>query len=547
MVFFIFIFFTQTANADVKNNDEKSIIYKDSSVDYSDQIIITATRGNISTFEAPYSVNVIQQREFENKQIRSLPEALTETPGVLVQKTANGHGSPFIRGFTGYRTLALIDGVRYNNSVYRDGPNEYFSLIDFNTLESLELLNGPASVLYGSDAVGGTLNLNTKSTDYKYVKTDQTFIHGYQSNRLSSAESSHISRSELQIGKGQSWGLHLGFSFKGFGDVDAADLGTLPETGYEEYAYDARLDVELNPNWMMTYVHQSLAQDDVSRTHSTIFSKSFAGTTIGTDLRRLKDQERTLDYIKLTGLDLNDYIQTANLTLSYQTWDEDSDRIKSDSTRILEFFDSRMFGIDLQLESYTTFGNLVYGIDYYRDNVDSGRTDLNADGSLDRIRIQGPIGDDSTYSILGTYIQGVFDLTERLFITAGSRLSYISAGVGKFEEPDSGLASSFDDNWISSVNSIRTNYSLNNTNTWKLWAGISQSFRAPNIADLSRFGASRTNETEIAATDLDPERFLTYETGIKINQQKFNFTSTYYFTDISDFITSTPTGRIVGG
>lgn len=207
----------------------------------------------------------------------------------------------------------------------------------------------------------------------------------------------------------------------------------MPETAYEEYAYDARLDMTLNNDWNLTLVHQTLAQDDVWRTHSTIFSKSFAGTTVGTDLRRLKDQERSLDYIKLTGVELNKVIQTANLTVSYQTWDEDGDRIKANSTRNLEFFDSRMFGIDLQLESYTSIGNFVYGFDFYQDKVDSGRTDFNADGSLDRVRIQEPIGDDSTFSLWGVYIQGEFFVTDDLIVTIGNRFSYVSADIGRFK------------------------------------------------------------------------------------------------------------------
>jgi hemoglobin/transferrin/lactoferrin receptor protein len=520
---------------------------KDQEVENKKEVIITATRGSISTYQAPYTVSVIDEKEIKRKQIRSLPESLAETPGVLVQKTSNGQGSPFIRGFTGYRNLALIDGVRYNNSVYRDGPNEYFSLIDINTLHSIELLNGSTSVLYGSDAIGGTLNLLSRSSNYQYETENDMFVHGSQSNRLSTAENSHISRTEAEIGKGKLWGLHVGNSYKGFGDIDAAELGTLPETGYEEHAYDARLDVNLTNKWKLTMLHQALSQDDVERTHSTIYSKSFSGSTIGTDLRRRKDQERSLSYVKLNGLDINNFIQNAILTLSYQTWDEDGDRIRSNGNRILEFFDSRMFGIDLQLESYTSFANFIYGIDFYQDNVDSGRTDFNADGSINQVRIQGPIGDDSIFVQSGLYIQAEIPVTNNLNITAGSRFNYVSADIGRYEDPTTNLAASYDDDWTSNVNSIRASYNLTESETWKLWAGVSQSFRAPNIADLSRFGASRSNETEIAATGLEPEKFLTYEIGVKARNNKAGFTSSYYYTQIDDFIASTPTGNIVGG
>jgi hemoglobin/transferrin/lactoferrin receptor protein len=130
-------------------------------------VVVTGAARGAATVEAPYTVNVVSRAQLARKLVRTLPEALSETQGVLVQKTAHGQGSPFLRGFTGYRTLTLIDGVRYNNSVYRDGPNEYFSLIDFNAMERLELLSGPAAVLYGSDAVGGTLNLQTRAARFE--------------------------------------------------------------------------------------------------------------------------------------------------------------------------------------------------------------------------------------------------------------------------------------------------------------------------------------------------------------------------------------------
>ena len=119
----------------------------------------------------------------------------------MVQKTAHGQGSPFLRGFTGYRTLTLIDGVRYNNSIYRDGPNEYFSLIDFNSVEQIKLLNGPAGVLYGSDVIDGTLNLQTKSS--RFADAQRRYFRGSQDYRYSTADDSHLASTELDFGTGQ--------------------------------------------------------------------------------------------------------------------------------------------------------------------------------------------------------------------------------------------------------------------------------------------------------------------------------------------------------
>ena len=202
-----------------------------------------------------------------------------------------------------------------------------------------------------------------------------------------------------------------------------------------------------------------------------------------------------------------------------------------------------MRGIDLQLESEVPFGRLVYGADYYQDEVDSSRRDLNPDGSLDRIRIQGPIGDDSSYDVFGAYGQGEFELTDRLDLTVGGRYTHIRAKVGRFEDPSSGEPSSFSDQWETLVGSVRASYDIDSEGQWKLWAGISQSFRAPNIADLSRFGRSRSNENEVPATDLEPENFLTYEVGLRAELDRLNFSGTYHYTRMRDFVTSKPTGN----
>jgi hemoglobin/transferrin/lactoferrin receptor protein len=99
------------------------------------------------------------------------------------------------------------------------------------------------------------------------------------------------------------------------------------------------------------------------------------------------------------------------------------------------------------------------------------------------------------------------------------------------------------------VNSLRASFELSaeTDNEQQLWVGVSQSFRAPNIADLSRFGKSRSSETEVAATELDPETFLTYELGLKRSGRHLDYTASVYYTRIDDFIASTPTGRTVDG
>ena len=156
-----------------------------------DEILVTATRTAQPSFTIPYSDAVISAKDFREQSYRSTPEALRDIPGVMVQKTSHGQGSPFIRGFTGFRNVFLIDGVRLNNSVMRDGPNQYWNTVDPFSLDRIEIIKGPSSVLYGSDAIGGTVASFTLSP-YSYGRG--VHANGRTLYRYSSGERSNIAR-----------------------------------------------------------------------------------------------------------------------------------------------------------------------------------------------------------------------------------------------------------------------------------------------------------------------------------------------------------------
>ncbi|MBL9116641.1 MAG: TonB-dependent receptor [Verrucomicrobiaceae bacterium] len=511
------------------------------------EVVVTATRSELDPYLAPHVVETLEANDIIERQARSVPEALRQMSGISVQKTSNGQGSPYIRGFTGFRTLALIDGVRFNNSIFRDGPNEYWNTIDALSMSGFELVQGQGSVLYGSDAIGGTLNLLTKRAAYESETAGEFFIHGNTFHRYSTAEQSYIGRVETQMGVGGEWGLHLGASLKSFGDVIGAEVGTQEKTGYDEWSYDARLDMRLSPNWELTAAHQYLDQDDAWRTHSTRYGISWQGTEIGSDKLRVFDHSRQLSYLKLSGTDLNGFIDRATITLSYQNGDEIQDRIKDDGKREYSGFEIQTYGVDIQLESDTGLGKLVYGVDYYDDNVDSFRRDYKPSGALNKVRIQGPIGDDSSYDLLGVYLQDEVKLNDRFTLFLGGRYSHAEADIGKYEDPETEQQNSFNGSWDNAVFSARLTADLDKEGHFKLYGGVSQGFRAPNLSDLSRLDIARSGELETPVTDLDPEKFTNFEIGLKASTGKFTGGLAYFYTDINDMIVRRPTGRTVGG
>ena len=184
------------------------------------------------------SVNVVDDTDIENRSLRTLPEALRYQSGVLVQKTTHGHGSPYIRGFTGRQNLLLVDGVRVNNSTFRSGPIQYWNTLDADAVSRMELVKGPGSVLYGSDSLGGTLNILSKSTGY--LENEGSYSDGSLSYKFDTNSESHVGRLEQRIGEGGKWGASFGISVKDFGDIRDNALGTMKHTGHGPIAHNAQ-------------------------------------------------------------------------------------------------------------------------------------------------------------------------------------------------------------------------------------------------------------------------------------------------------------------
>jgi len=512
------------------------------------ELVITATRSATDEKKVPAQVRTLSSEDIQQRQARTLPEAMRELPGVNVQKTSNGQGSPFIRGFTGFRNLALIDGIRFNNSIFREGPNQYWNTIDSYAIDRMELVPGQGSVLYGSDAIGGTVNMFTKSSGFQ-TEAPGTFFHGLTSYRGSTAEESNVLRQEVQFGEGGRWGLHIGASLKSFGDVHAAGLGDQPSTGYDEWAYDVRLDIALDPNWTFTAVHQQLRQEDVWRTHATVRGTSWQGTTIGTDLKRSYDQERSLSYLKLAGTDLEGPIQAASLTISLQSMGEYEHRIRRPADNRQNYSQTELWtlGLDLQLQSQTPLGKLTYGIDYFHDDVDSGSRRYRRNGNFVRDEIQGPVGDDATYHLFGAYLQDEIDLGDRVHLFFGGRYTYAAAEVDRYDDPATArIYDSQSDDWKNFSASARITFDLDEKDRYRLFAGVSQGFRAPNLSDISRLDIARTGEVEVPSPGLDPEEFINFEIGLKADTEHFSGSLSYFYTDINEMVIRRATGAFIG-
>lgn len=503
------------------------------------ETVISASRSAELLRDSPYSISLIGEDELLQNSIRTLPEALKLSPGVMIQKTTHGHGSPFIRGFTGRQNLLLVDGVRINNSTFRSGPIQYWNTVDSSAVDRLELVKGQGSVLYGSDAIGGTLNTLTKSSNFR-ERLDGWFNNNSLFYRFDTNSRSHVGRFESSFGEGGKWGVLLGVSQKNFGDIRDSSVGRMENTGYDEIDADFRIDVAISYATTLTLAHHRVNQDDVWRWHSTIYNPGWNHggyvVTPGSFAARIYDQERSLTYLKLEGGEGEGWLKKWSATLSYQKSQDSQFQNRALTDIRTQLAEVQTWGLGLQMESDFGDGSLLYGVDYYHDSVDSAGTRTGKDP-----RSQRPVADDSSYDLLGVYGQyrwTPFVDVPKLKTTLGVRFTHAEARIGKNFDSTIGADISTSKQWQNWVASARAIYEFNER--WNTYAGISQGFRAPNLNDMSGNLTSRSGFTALGSLDLEPEKFISYEIGSRFQSERASFSVAAYYTAIDNVIIGVP-------
>jgi hemoglobin/transferrin/lactoferrin receptor protein len=504
------------------------------------EVVVTASRTLQDPFASPRAIDVLTNEQLRRQNARSVPQALQGLPSTMLQETAPGQGSPFLRGFTGYNTLLLIDGIRLNNSTFRAGPNQYWATIDPMGLDRIEVLRGPASTLYGSDAVGGTVQVFTKSAD-RFAADGAKFGGGVFA-RYASAEDSPAVRGEVMATVVREGGLRtgalLGGSARAFGDIEGGRAtGVQPNTSHDEDGFDLKVEHWLGKDTKLVFLHQEFAQNNVPRTHATVFGESWRGSAVGTDRRRDLDQNRRLTYLQLHRTDLGGPVDAMRFSVSWQTQRELEDRQPATGATRWQAFEVGTFGTFAQFDSETGIGTLTYGVDYYRDNVNSWSRRSGAPVASDSI--QGQVGNDASYDLLGVFLTDVLEIGDCLGIEGGLRYTYAAVDADSVRDPSNNRIA-ISDHWDELTGNLNLRVGI--VDGWNAYGGVSQGFRAPSLADLSSFGVARSGELEVATPGLDEEHYTSYEVGTKVRAGRVSGQLAYYYTDIEDQILRFPNG-----
>ena len=485
------------------------------------------TRSGLSIFDIPAHGSIIGRQALAEKQPMDMFQALQNEVGVLVQQTARGQASPFIRGLTGQQVLVLIDGIRTNNAIFRAGPNQYFNLIDPGQVDHIEILRGAQSTLWGSDAIGGVINIVTRG-----AALDEGNYRGGEFREIfSTADSGSYSRLSAE-GWGGYGGFFGGASYLNVHDLDrGGDLGRQPFTNYDQYAGDVRYDYLLGGDAMLTVALSHFEQQDVPR--SDRFPPFVFGPPANAPRPTFFDpQQRDLAYIRIQGTACNDWFDAYTTTLSYQRNKEGSSDVRSATRTDLAEFDVDTLGYTLTFaRDFDAFGRLIYGADYYQDDVDAFRNRFNpVTGGLTRDNPQFP--NDSRYDRAGAFVGWEVDVTERLLATAGVR--YENSDASGTINAVSGTRREFErtyQDWIGSVGLV---YEVDPM--LHLVGSVSEGYRAPNLDDLTADNPVLQNAQDVPSLDVQPEHAVTYEIGFKVNAPRLRLQVFEFWTDLEDAI-----------
>lgn len=492
------------------------------------RVTVTAERGLVR--EAG------QTTQFVNIVLPDLPvptagHALEGLPQVLVQSTTPGQVSPFLRGLTGYHVLNLVDGVRFNNSTFRSGPNQYLGFVDPAAVQTVEAVLGPAGAQYGSDALGGAIHVRTPQLKL----ADRLRPTGDMSVWGASADLSRGANARLGMTSAR-WAFDLGGSIAGHDDLrpgggdDSRDVfrrlfgvsgvigPRLPGTSWWRHGFHAKATTTLKGRSLLTFWYNRGELRGVDA------YKDLLGG-LGRLQSGFEPQVLDFGYVRFerpgTGL-LENILATFSGNSQRDGSVRQGQRLTDPILR--DRVDVKGFGYTGQVVSRLHRRVVVvYGSDIHDEYIDAVRTE--------NLRPARPLyPDGSAYRTFAGFGQGAAELG-RLRLSGGGRWTAI-----RYAQPGSDTRPFDNFSWHSAV-------------SWQFVPAVaahflaSRGFRAPNLNDLGAIGLNDLGY-EIPASEapgavigssagenatpagrrtaiLVPERLINYEAGLRFRTDRF--------------------------
>ena len=491
------------------------------------EVMLTTQRAPKNSIGIPHAIEKTAANYFQDYQPRTTPESLQGMSGVFVQKTNHGGGAAFVRGLTGNQTLLLIDGIRLNNATYRYGPNQYLNTIDPFLIDNIEVAKGTGSVQYGTDAIGGVIQLFSRDVAF----SDKRKIEGSGIAKYMSSDMEKTLRAALHYTSSKI-AFTTGVTVRKFGDLVGGDsTGKQTPSGYDEWSLNAKAKFLLNEKMTLTLSHQQLKQTDVPLYHR-VRLENFA-------VSRFDLQHNQLQYARLLIRTPNQLFKEWIITASHQQSKEKRTNRRNNAVTQRNEFD-KVNTASITLQAGSEFGKdwtATSGIDIYRDKVRSGATETNLQQNT-IFQKRGLYPDEASS---GNY--SVFTLhhytCNRWSFDAGMRLNRFSIRLADTSLGKVHLTP------VAFVYNTALNYALSKRHY--LYANYNTGYRAPNIDDLGTLGIVDFRY-EVPANNLGSEKSINVELGYKFRIKKLRGDFSLYHMKLKDLITrSKSEGEIING
>lgn len=560
--------------ATIKTNNY--IVYLTKESEQLDEIVISLFKKDQKSGKIAEQIAVLNAREIQKVSPQTSADLLATIPGVKVQKSQFGGGSPVIRGMESNRVLLVVDGVRMNNAIYRKGHLQNAITVTPNMLDKTEVVFGPSSVVYGSDALGGVIHYYTKTPRL----SDENEVKSQFFSRFSTVNQEITTNFTAEI-RGKNWASLTSISYSDFGDLMA---GKNRSHGFEDWGKVFFYSENLNGNYKVTPTKNSNPdlQRNTGYNQTDVLQKFFIPLSKNTDLKVNLQYSTSSDIPRFDRLmELTDITDTSSLKFAEwyygpqnrflvssqlllnpnKSWLENGS-ITAAYQNIEESRIQRKFGSldrSYREESVAVFSlngdfsvplttdktrNLSYGFEIAYNDVGSNSygKELNIvngeiNGFSNDFKVQSRYPDgNSNYLSSAVYLDYRQDISKKSTLNTGIRFTNTKLNATWIDE----TFLQFEDKDISANNSAVTataGYVYKPNKNWQINSVVSSGFRSPNIDDIGRVREKAGNVTipNIAVT---PEFAYSAEFSILkfFNDKKFRLGANVYYTLLDNYI-----------
>ena len=510
-------------------------LYLQSSLLAMDEIIVAANRWKQHARDLPVKITSISKKDIQLQNPQTAADLLTVSGKVFMQKSQQGGGSPMIRGFATNRLLYAIDGIRMNTAIFRGGNIQNVISLDPFATERTEVLFGPGSVMYGSDAIGGVMSFQTLTPQFS--NEEKTVVSGSAVTRYSSANNEKTGHFDVNVGW-KKWASVTSISSNDFGDLRMGSHG--PEeylrpfyvqrqngvdvvvtndnplvqkpTAYSQINLMQKVRFQPNENWDFQYGFHFSETSSYSRYDRHIRYNSAGLPRYGEFY--YGPQKWIMNNLNITHQSKSKLFDEMSLRLAHQFFEESRvSRSINNANREIRIEKVNAYSMNTDFTKATGARNKVfYGFEYVLNEVNS--TGINEDIVVGSSAVGPARYPQATWQSIGVYVNDQYKISEKTLLQAGLRYNQfiLKADFDTTFYPFPFTEANIDNGSLTGSAGIV----FRPTDKWVISSNVATAFRSPNVDDVGKVFDSEPGSVVIPNPNLEAE----YAYNVDLNVAK---------------------------